>query len=166
MGESTIRRDDLLAKQKQKKLTTHLSLTRVNNSLIYKWTTERFKVTLCLSIYHTHFVQSRNRDQTHFLVAWSNIRLDKCYFVVSIAVELVRSAYDEEGRYDKLLDEKTNKEDLVAVFDSLNFLGSCAWRTNKRILDIAIDMFNSGGNEDLSIPGPVIQPEDESRSSK
>ena len=82
------------------------------------------------------------------------------------AVELVRSAYDEDGRYDKLLDEKTKKEDLVAVFDSLNFLGSCAWRTNKRILDIAIDMFNSGGNEELAIPGRVVQPETEIKSSK
>ena len=83
-----------------------------------------------------------------------------------MAVELVRSAYDEDGRYDKLLEEKTNKEDLVAVFDSLNFLGSCAWRTNKRILDIAIDMFNSGGNEDLDVPGPVVQPAVETKPSK
>ena len=83
-----------------------------------------------------------------------------------MAVELVRSAYDEDGRYDKLLEEKTNKEDLVAVFDSLNFLGSCAWRTNKRILDIAIDMFNSGGNEDLDVPGPVVQPAVENKPSK
>ena len=83
-----------------------------------------------------------------------------------MTVELIRSAYDEEGRYDKLLEEKTNKEDLVAVFDSLNFLGSCAWRTNKRILDIAIHMFNNGGNEYLAIPGPVVQPQVESISSK
>ena len=83
----------------------------------------------------------------------------KYLFLFLSAVELVRSAYDEDGRYDKLLEEKTDKEDLVAIFDSLNFLGSCAWRTNKRILDIAIRMFNSGGNEDLAIPGPVVQPE-------
>ncbi|XP_068730519.1 DNA-directed RNA polymerase, mitochondrial-like [Montipora capricornis] len=82
---------------------------------------------------------------------------DGAYLI--LPVELVRSAYDEDGRYDKLLEEKTDKEDLVAIFDSLNFLGSCAWRTNKRILDIAIRMFNSGGNEDLAIPGPVVQPE-------
>jgi len=89
---------------------------------------------------------------------------DGAYLI--LPVELVRSAYDEDGRYDKLLDEKTKKEDLVAVFDSLNFLGSCAWRTNKRILDIAIDMFNSGGNEELAIPGRVVQPETEIKSSK
>jgi len=89
---------------------------------------------------------------------------DGAYLI--LPVELIRSAYDEEGRYDKLLEEKTNKEDLVAVFDSLNFLGSCAWRTNKRILDIAIHMFNNGGNEDLAIPGPVVQPQVESISSK
>ena len=83
-----------------------------------------------------------------------------------MTVELIRSASDEDGRYDKLQEEKTNKEDLVAVFDSLNFLGSCAWKTNKRILDIAIHMFNSGGNEDLAIPGPVVQPQVESKSSK
>ena len=83
-----------------------------------------------------------------------------------VTVELVRSAGDEEGRYDKLLEEKTSKEDLVAVFDSLNFLGSCAWRTNKRILDIAIHMFNSGGNDDLAIPGPVAEPQVESKSPK
>ena len=83
-----------------------------------------------------------------------------------VTVELVRSAGDEEGRYDKLLEEKTSKEDLVSVFDSLNFLGSCAWRTNKRILDIAIHMFNTGGNDDLAIPGPVAEPQVESKSPK
>ena len=81
-------------------------------------------------------------------------------------VELIRSTGDEDGQYDKLLEEKTNKEDLVAIFDSLNFLGGCAWRTNKRILDLAIHMFNNGGNEDLAVPGPVIQPEVDSISSK
>ena len=83
-----------------------------------------------------------------------------------VTVELVRSAGDEEGRYDKLLEEKTSKEDLVAVFDSLNFLGSCAWKTNKRILDIAILMFNTGGNDDLAIPGPVAEPQVDSKSPK
>lgn len=87
-------------------------------------------------------------------------------FYYCIAVELIRSAGDEDGQYDKLLENKTNKEDLVAIFDSLNFLGGCAWRTNKRILDIAVHMFNNGGNEDLAIPGPVVQPEEDSISLK
>jgi len=82
---------------------------------------------------------------------------DGAYLI--LPVELIRSAGDEDGQYDKLLESKTNKEDLVAIFDSLNFLGGCAWRTNKRILDIAVHMFNNGGNEDLAIPGPVVQPE-------
>lgn len=87
-----------------------------------------------------------------------------CYCIIT--VELIRSAGDEDGQYDKLLENKTNKEDLVAIFDSLNFLGGCAWRTNKRILDIAVHMFNNGGNEDLAIPGPVVQPEVDSISLK
>ncbi|XP_058961584.2 DNA-directed RNA polymerase, mitochondrial [Pocillopora verrucosa] len=89
---------------------------------------------------------------------------DGAYLI--LPVELIRSTGDEDGQYDKLLEEKTNKEDLVAIFDSLNFLGGCAWRTNKRILDLAIHMFNNGGNEDLAVPGPVIQPEVDSISSK
>lgn len=83
-----------------------------------------------------------------------------------IAVELIRSAGDEDGQYDKLLESKTNKEDLVAIFDSLNFLGGCAWRTNKRILGIAVHLFNNGGYEDLAIPGPVVQPEVDSIALK
>lgn len=90
-------------------------------------------------------------------------RSNSCFW---LAVELIRSAGDEDGQYDKLLESKTNKEDLVAIFDSLNFLGGCAWKTNKRILDIAVHMFNNGGYEDLAIPGPVVQPEVDSISLK
>ncbi|PFX31945.1 DNA-directed RNA polymerase, mitochondrial [Stylophora pistillata] len=89
---------------------------------------------------------------------------DGAYLI--LPVELIRSTGDEDGQYDKLLEEKTNKEDLVAIFDSLNFLGGCAWRTNKRILDLAIHIFNNGGSENLAVPGPVIQPEVDFISSK
>lgn len=95
-----------------------------------------------------------------------NVKQRSWYSYFWLAVELIRSAGDEDGQYDKLLESKTNKEDLVAIFDSLNLLGGCAWRTNKRILDIAVHMFNNGGYEDLAIPGPVVQPEVDSISLK
>lgn len=70
----------------------------------------------------------------------------------------MRAHYDEDAKHDQLLEKKTGRHDLVAVFDALNYLGSCAWRANKRILDLAIEIFNNGGNDDLAIPGPPMKP--------
>lgn len=54
------------------------------------------------------------------------------------------------------MESKINKEDLVVIFDLLNFFGGCVWKINKRILDIVVYMFNNGGYEDLVILGFVV----------
>ena len=76
-------------------------------------------------------------------------------FTLLRAVQLIRSSLDEDGKHDRLLEEKTDRSKLSAIFDSLNFLGACAWKTNNRILDLAIQVFNQGGCDELAIPGPV-----------
>lgn len=43
-------------------------------------------------------------------------------------------------------------EQLYPTLDSLNQLGSIPWRVNKRILDLAIEIFNNGGDERLDVP--------------
>ena len=72
------------------------------------------------------------------------------------AVQLVRSSLAEDGKHDRLLEEKTDRNKLSAIFDSLNFLGACAWRINHRILDLAIRVFNEGGRDELAVPGPMV----------
>jgi DNA-directed RNA polymerase len=74
----------------------------------------------------------------------------------------MRTNQEDDGKQDRLLEEKCDRKQLCAVFDALNYLGACAWKTNDRILDLAIHVFNDGGNDDLAIPGPVIQPDIES----
>ncbi|KAL7396271.1 hypothetical protein ABVT39_003255 [Epinephelus coioides] len=48
-------------------------------------------------------------------------------------------------------------QNLHAVLDSLNQLGSCAWRINKPLLDIIISIFNDRGSEKLDIPPPLSE---------
>lgn len=48
-------------------------------------------------------------------------------------------------------------DNLQPVLDSLNQLGNCAWKINKRLLDIIISIFNDRGNEKLSIPPPLSE---------
>jgi DNA-directed RNA polymerase, mitochondrial len=40
------------------------------------------------------------------------------------------------------------------IFDSLNTLGSCAWRINTQILDLIIKIFRKNGNDELEVPKP------------
>ena len=78
-----------------------------------------------------------------------------CFYTV----QLIRTNQEDDSRQDRLLEEKVTRNQLGAVFDALNYLGACAWKTNDRILDLAIHYFNSGGSDDLAIPGPVVQPD-------
>ncbi|XP_005170579.2 DNA-directed RNA polymerase, mitochondrial [Danio rerio] len=57
----------------------------------------------------------------------------------------------------QLLLEKTQEEDLHAVLDSLNQVGSCPWKINKPLLDIIISIFNDKGSDKLSIPPPLSE---------
>lgn len=55
-------------------------------------------------------------------------------------------------QHDELLEKS---DDLQPVLDALNQLGNCAWKINKRLLDIIISIFNDQGNEKLDIPPPL-----------
>uniref|UniRef100_A0A8C1JID7 DNA-directed RNA polymerase n=1 Tax=Cyprinus carpio TaxID=7962 RepID=A0A8C1JID7_CYPCA len=57
----------------------------------------------------------------------------------------------------QLLLEKSRDEDLHAVLDSLNQVGSCPWKINKPLLDIIISIFNDKGNDKLCIPPPLSE---------
>lgn len=71
----------------------------------------------------------------------------------------MRTNQEDDSRQDRLLETKSSNNKLSAVFDALNYLGACGWRTNDRILDLAIHYFNNGGNDVLAIPGNVVQPD-------
>ncbi|KAL3862095.1 hypothetical protein ACJMK2_008089 [Sinanodonta woodiana] len=52
---------------------------------------------------------------------------------------------------------KTPSKKLNPVLDALNALSSCAWKINKPILDIMLQLFCGNGNIDLGIPFPESQ---------
>lgn len=58
----------------------------------------------------------------------------------------------QQFTYQNDLVQKVPPEQLYPPLDSLNQLGTIAWRVNTRILDLAIKVFNSGGNEKLEVP--------------
>uniref|UniRef100_A0A667WWS5 DNA-directed RNA polymerase n=1 Tax=Myripristis murdjan TaxID=586833 RepID=A0A667WWS5_9TELE len=63
-------------------------------------------------------------------------------------------AIDGATQHELLLEKCQN---LHAVLDSLNQLGTCAWRINKPLLDIIISIFNDRGSDKLDIPPPMSE---------
>ncbi|XP_077331751.1 DNA-directed RNA polymerase, mitochondrial isoform X2 [Lithobates pipiens] len=57
----------------------------------------------------------------------------------------------------RLLLEKCPQGQLFPVLDSVNQLGTCAWRINQPVLDIIVSIFNDKGNEKLDIPPPLSE---------
>jgi DNA-directed RNA polymerase len=49
----------------------------------------------------------------------------------------------------RILIENTDPSNMYPIYDSLNTLSSCAWRINKRILDLIVSVFIKKGNKDL-----------------
>lgn len=48
--------------------------------------------------------------------------------------------------------EKTDQSNMYPIYDSLNYLSSCAWRINKPILDLLIEVFNNNdANNNLEV---------------
>ena len=47
------------------------------------------------------------------------------------------------------------QQDLYPVYDALNAVSAVPWNINHQILDVAIEMFNKGGNATLKIPPPI-----------
>ncbi|XP_071377598.1 DNA-directed RNA polymerase, mitochondrial isoform X2 [Centroberyx affinis] len=67
--------------------------------------------------------------------------------------KLMRSG-DGATQHELLLEKCQN---LDPVVDSLNQLGTCAWRINNPLLDIIISIFNDRGSEKLDIPPPLSE---------
>ncbi|GAB6031856.1 hypothetical protein CHUAL_010254 [Chamberlinius hualienensis] len=82
---------------------------------------------------------------------WTSIR--RGGYLLSTA-DLVRLHYSAALQLIRL--EDTPNKQLWPIFDSLNQLSECAWKINKPILDVIIEVFNSNGDESLDIPPPPL----------
>ncbi|XP_019936903.2 DNA-directed RNA polymerase, mitochondrial [Paralichthys olivaceus] len=83
-------------------------------------------------------------------VPWTSVKFG-AYLLTP--AKLMRSV-DGAVQHDVLLEKCQN---LHPVLDSLNQLGSCAWRINKPLLDIIISIFNDRGSDKLDIPPPLTE---------
>uniref|UniRef100_A0A7N4PG42 DNA-directed RNA polymerase n=1 Tax=Sarcophilus harrisii TaxID=9305 RepID=A0A7N4PG42_SARHA len=63
---------------------------------------------------------------------------------------------DGTVQHQQLL-ESCPKQNLHAVLDALNQLGSCAWKVNQPVLDLIISIFNSKGSKKLDVPPPLSE---------
>ncbi|XP_059048720.1 DNA-directed RNA polymerase, mitochondrial [Achroia grisella] len=66
---------------------------------------------------------------------------------------LVRMPLYVQNQWKRL--EEAPPETLYPALDSLNQLGEVPWAINKRVLDIQLHVFRSGGNKKLDIPPPA-----------
>lgn len=66
--------------------------------------------------------------------------------------DLIRLPQTAQQQIDRI--EKTPLSHLYPSLDSLNQLGSIAWTVNKDLLDVILHVFNSGGNDKLTVPEP------------
>uniref|UniRef100_A0A8C5C720 DNA-directed RNA polymerase n=1 Tax=Gadus morhua TaxID=8049 RepID=A0A8C5C720_GADMO len=67
--------------------------------------------------------------------------------------KLMRST-DGATQHERLLERCRG---LHPVLDSLNQLGSCAWRVNGPLLDIIVSVFNRRGSDKLGVPPPLSE---------
>jgi DNA-directed RNA polymerase len=65
-------------------------------------------------------------------------------------VRLPVSAGQQDARLRSLPIEK-----IGGLLDSINVLNSCPWKMNTQVLDLLIQIFQSGGSRDLSVPVSV-----------
>ncbi|KAM3965715.1 LOW QUALITY PROTEIN: mitochondrial RNA polymerase [Aphomia sociella] len=65
---------------------------------------------------------------------------------------LIRMPLYVQNQWKRL--EEAPPEALYPALDSLNQLGEVPWAINKRILDLQLKVFRSGGNKKLDIPPP------------
>lgn len=83
-------------------------------------------------------------------VPWTSVKFG-AYLLTP--TKLMRTV-DGATQHEELLEKSQN---LHAVLDSLNQLGNCAWKINKRLLDIIISIFNDRGSDKLDIPPPLSE---------
>ncbi|ELU15709.1 hypothetical protein CAPTEDRAFT_156688 [Capitella teleta] len=63
-------------------------------------------------------------------------------------VELIRHA--DDVRRDTLLSTPLQK--VLPTLDALNTVGACPWIINKKVLDVMVEVFKTGGSEQLDVP--------------
>ncbi|XP_065918524.1 DNA-directed RNA polymerase, mitochondrial-like isoform X2 [Dysidea avara] len=83
---------------------------------------------------------------------WVTVK-DGCYLGTP---DNVMRADKDVYQHQLLLQETKNPNPLL---DALNYLGSCPWKINEKILDLQLKLFNSKDNyEDLEIPYEINDP--------
>lgn len=65
---------------------------------------------------------------------------------------LIRLPHQAYQQWDRV--NATPPVNMYPSLDSLNQLGSIPWRVNTHLLDVALTVFNSGGNSKLDVPEP------------
>ncbi|XP_062251942.1 DNA-directed RNA polymerase, mitochondrial [Platichthys flesus] len=83
-------------------------------------------------------------------VPWTSVKFGAYLLTPAKLMRTVDGAIQHEVLLEKC-------QNLHAVLDSLNQLGSCAWRINKPLLDIIISIFNDRGNDKLDVPPPLSE---------
>ncbi|XP_059197973.1 DNA-directed RNA polymerase, mitochondrial [Centropristis striata] len=83
-------------------------------------------------------------------VPWTSVKFGAYLLTPTKLMRSVEGATQHEVLLEKC-------ENLRAVLDSLNQLGSCAWTVNKPLLDIIISIFNDRGSDKLDIPPPLTE---------
>lgn len=78
---------------------------------------------------------------------WSSIKTGGYLLLRSEIVRVPMYAMEQLKRL-----EKTDRKHLRPALDSLNQLGSIPWAINKPILDLAVEIFRSGGSVKLNVP--------------
>ncbi|XP_046406885.1 DNA-directed RNA polymerase, mitochondrial-like isoform X2 [Ischnura elegans] len=67
-------------------------------------------------------------------------------------VDVIRLPQQALLQWNRLANCPTQQ--LYPALDSLNQLGAVPWQVNKRVLDVVIEVFNTGGSSQLAIPAP------------
>lgn len=66
--------------------------------------------------------------------------------------DLIRLPFQAVQQMDYI--ESAPASNIYPALDSLNQLAAVPWKVNGRVLDVIIDVFNSGGNEKIDVPPP------------
>lgn len=80
---------------------------------------------------------------------WSTPHNGGYLLIKSDLIRLPHQAVQQWARIDA-----SNPQNLYPALDSLNQLGSIPWTVNRDVLDIALEVFQNGGDEKLDVPQP------------
>nr|CAH7742484.1 unnamed protein product [Callosobruchus chinensis] len=66
--------------------------------------------------------------------------------------ELIRLPYQATMQKQRLIE--AGAQQLYPCLDALNQLATVPWRVNQKVLDVLLEVFNSGGSSSLNVPQP------------